>query len=485
MSAQPPEAPLEAACLATITPRAPRWAWRPRVPLGMITMFSGKRGIGKSTLAALLCADASRGRLGGDLEGQPTAVVYVNLEDPAAEATAPRLIAAGADLKRVHLLDAAQAPMLPDDAERLGELVKQTEARLLVIDPLTAALSGAVDAHRDADVRRAFLPLARLAEEQDVAVVGVMHPRKMRADDPMDELSGSAAFGNFPRSVLLAAWDPTAPEGTHRRVLVHAKSSLAPEAPTLEWHVEPATVGDNIPTSRCQLGAESEVTKDDLTPKRTPRDKAPERDEAVAFLRERLGDGQWHPRPDLLNGAAERGISERTFVRAAGTLEIEKRDTDTFPQRSEWRIARPGGATDLGATGAQTLARQGGAQNPLARAENNSAASTANLNNNLGGTESTAVVPPRSAPPRAHTREGSLLFFPAGDGEPEAVEGGTDVERAYLASAPALQRPATEAEEAEAGPETSATEDDPGGYYADLRDRLCAEDKAPKREGLP
>jgi len=57
-------------------------------------------------------------------------------------------------------------------------------------------------------------------------------------------------------------------------------------------------------------------------------------------------------------------------------------------------------------------------------------------------------VPPRSAPPRAHTREGSLLSLPAGDGEPEAVEGGTDVERAYLASAPALQRPATEAEDA-------------------------------------
>lgn len=53
-----------------------RWAWDQRIPLGHMTVLGGRPGLGKTTLAVELAAQATRGTLDGDLDG-PVSVLYV------------------------------------------------------------------------------------------------------------------------------------------------------------------------------------------------------------------------------------------------------------------------------------------------------------------------------------------------------------------------------------------------------------------------
>lgn len=163
---------------AAIRAERTRWLWDGRIPLGTATLWVGREKLGKSTGTNLLAALLSRGDLPGDLAGTPADTLIVSYEDSAARTIKPRLMAAGADLSRVHRIratrgDARDLVSLPDDVERIGTLAVQHGARLVVVDPLSASLNGEIDSHRDQDIRRALAPLVALAEQADLAVLCV------------------------------------------------------------------------------------------------------------------------------------------------------------------------------------------------------------------------------------------------------------------------------------------------------------------------
>src|SRR5262249_16741027 len=99
---------------------------------------------------------------------EPLSVVLVGCEDDVHDTVLPRLRAAGADLGRVHVF-AGRArdgvwsglPSFPEDCDRLAEIGRQTAARLVVVDPLTAFLSRRCCSLNDQLVRQALGPLAR------------------------------------------------------------------------------------------------------------------------------------------------------------------------------------------------------------------------------------------------------------------------------------------------------------------------------------
>ena len=86
---------------------------------------------------------------------------------------------------------------LPDDLSAIGKKILATGARLLVIDPLSAALSGSVDSYKDHDVRRALSPLARLAEggtrEIEIGPCNAQHCVVVAGLEAGAELAGPAA----------------------------------------------------------------------------------------------------------------------------------------------------------------------------------------------------------------------------------------------------------------------------------------------------
>jgi AAA domain len=100
-------------------------------------------------------------------------VLVVTFEDLVAETVVPRLIAAGADLSRVRTIEVEHdgdrdLVSLPDDVAGIEEAAVEHGVRLLIVDPLMAALTGGTDSHRDSQVRRVLAPLAKLAERTDL-----------------------------------------------------------------------------------------------------------------------------------------------------------------------------------------------------------------------------------------------------------------------------------------------------------------------------
>ena len=90
-------------------------------------------------------------------------------EDGDADTTVPRLQGLGADLGRCYVLerreeDAGPPLSLPSRTGVLAAALAQTNARLLVIDPIMAFLDPPINTASDPAVRRALATLASLAE---------------------------------------------------------------------------------------------------------------------------------------------------------------------------------------------------------------------------------------------------------------------------------------------------------------------------------
>jgi putative DNA primase/helicase len=90
-----------------VQPREVDWLWTGRVPLGMMTMFAGDPKLGKSLVTLAMAAALSRG-LPLPLSARPNragSTILMSAEDDPARTVVPRLMAAGADLAKVHILE--------------------------------------------------------------------------------------------------------------------------------------------------------------------------------------------------------------------------------------------------------------------------------------------------------------------------------------------------------------------------------------------
>lgn len=313
-----------------ITPARTEWLWEQRVPLGALTALAGKQGTGKSTLACALAAQVTRGDLPGDLAG-PSSAILLNYEDASTTVQA-RLEAAGADMDRAVIVDGVQRDgkvvTLSSHANTLAALAREHNARMIVVDPVGAALGAEVNSHHDADVRAALAPLAAAAARERLAVLLVMHRRKGYADDPLDAVMGSTGFTAAPRSVLLFGHCPDDPQGSSGpwRVLAHAKSNLAARQPSLRYRLESATDMFGGPVSQIVASGPSAHDAEALTRQNRARKGEPLAD-AVAFLQDALADG---PRPtrEIVQQAKAEGISEMTLKRARWKLGVQAAPSD-------------------------------------------------------------------------------------------------------------------------------------------------------------
>jgi putative DNA primase/helicase len=307
-----------------------QWAWRDRVPQAALTVLAGQQGLGKSTLALTLCAQMTTGRLEGDLEGQAVPVLIVTLEDHLATVAKPRLLAAGANLALARFLAVEDEEgtedliTLPDDIAAIEHEAEAIGAKLLVIDPVVATLGVSIDGHKDQHVRRAFAPLAQLAERQNLAILGVMHLNKGQTGDLISRVSGSTAFTAAPRSVLAFARDPGDPDGEEgdRRVIVHVKSNWGPRTDTLACRIEQrngVVDGETYTSSRLVFTGSSGVTPADIIIGNGGDQGSV--DDAAAFLVAELADGP-KPAQVLQSAAKAAALAWRTVERAKRTLKI-------------------------------------------------------------------------------------------------------------------------------------------------------------------
>jgi len=310
--------------LADVEPQPVEWLWPSYIPLGMLTVFDGDPGLGKSTLLADITARLSRGNRMPDGSPGPksSGTVILSAEDDWARVIRPRLDAAGVDHNKVAFVRVQETEgprelaITAEDMSALEEAIQWIGARLVTIDPVMAYLPDDVNSNRDQDVRRTLTRLRDLAERTGVAIVVVRHLNKTPGGSPLYRGGGSIGFIAAARSGLLLAPDPDSPESG--RVLAVEKSNLAriPASLRLQLVQEEGHAFPHVAWGApCDLTATRLLAAGGAPPRR------PARVVARDLLLEALADGSV-PVKDIATWADEAGISWKTVQRAGTELGV-------------------------------------------------------------------------------------------------------------------------------------------------------------------
>ena len=263
--ALPARPPYKLTCTANIDVQEVEWLWPGRVPLGMLSLFAGEPKLGKSCLTLALAASVSRGaplphEPGSDYDPIQGSVVLMSAEDDPSRVIVPRLIAAGAERRRIHILESVYLPRdehddkppleaipsLAGDIERIeAAAASLRDCRLIIVDPVSAYLGGCDD-HKNSELRGLLSPLKAAAERLGAAVVLVTHLNKNTSASGKNRVTGSIAYVGACRANFLSARDRDDDSG--RRVLfLDNGGNIAPNNPP--WPTGSRTAATAPPSS--------------------------------------------------------------------------------------------------------------------------------------------------------------------------------------------------------------------------------------------
>ncbi|MDH6283282.1 AAA family ATPase [Prescottella agglutinans] len=315
------------------------WVMPDWLPCGSLSLLAGREGLGKSTIAAAICAAITRGLLEGELHGTPRNVLYVHTEDSREFTVAPRLLAAGADMDRVFFVD-VQTEMtdcgtliLPYDLDEVERVIVEHDIAFVVLDAATSSMSSELSGKDDRAVRQYLEPLAQLAARRDCVVFGLCHFGKRDGADTGKLILGSIAWSQVARSVLSVALD----EDSGHLIVTNTKGNLAPRTRSMEA----AIVTTAVPTDdgEAEVGVLQwlgETTKDARELLQGEDSDGDERDEIKAVIRGYLVDhGGSAPAADVLKATRAAGLND-TAVKKARKKAGVRTERQGFGKGASW-----------------------------------------------------------------------------------------------------------------------------------------------------
>lgn len=294
------------------------WLWYPFIPYGKLTIVQGDPGDGKTTMVLNIAAKLSKGEgLEENMKvPEPMNIIYQTAEDGLADTVKPRLESAGADCERVLVIDESDKSLSMSD-ERLEEAIKQTGARLLILDPIQAYLGGGVDMNRANEARDMTKKLGALAEKYKCAIVLIGHMNKAAGNKAAYRGMGSIDFFAVARSVLLVGRVEGQPD---IRAVVQIKNNLAAFG-----HPKAFQLSED---GFCWLG-DYEITADEVLGGIAP--KGNKLEQAKQLLWELAETSNMVSSTEIMELAKEEGISKRTMESAKRELQIPaKRINNTW-----------------------------------------------------------------------------------------------------------------------------------------------------------
>jgi hypothetical protein len=327
----------ESICLATVEPCRVDWLWFGRLASGEMVVITGRPGVGKGLLLCYIVSRYTTGRpMHGDRVALPAGhVLWISIEDALDTSLVPRLMAAGADLSRVHAWNLMKPLSLPVDADRIVAELKRLGCTLLIIDPAPTLLDKDHNSNNDANVRQSFAALSAACRGLGCSIILVRHTNKRTLGDAMDRGGGSIGWTGMARVELMLGRRPVEDGATladtHESVVTLAtiKNNLGKWAPSLNLAIVEA--GES---ARIDVIGETDSTADDLCAPDKPR-TALKTGTAEELIRRILSDGQWHRQREIMAAAETSDIGEKTVKRAKKTLPVQSE------QRSDgwwWRL---------------------------------------------------------------------------------------------------------------------------------------------------
>lgn len=332
-------------CAADITPEPIHWLWDGWLAKGKLHIFAGAAGTGKTTIAIALAATITIGGKFPDGSKCPIGSVLIwSGEDSPADTLVPRLMAAGADLSKLHFVGDTTANYelrAFDPATDMQSLMIKAatipDLALLIIDPIVNAVAG--DSHKNGEVRRALQPVVDFGEKLNCAVLGITHFSKGgQGKEPLERVTGSLAFGALARIVLATA---KVIEGdTTRRIVCRAKSNIGIDDGGYEYDLQQKEVKTGIFSSYALWGDAIEGSARELLAEPDNRETGENGnsalDDAKDFLRELLADGELAQK-QIEADAKGASHSWRTVQRAKKELNIRS-SKSKLDNRWYWRL---------------------------------------------------------------------------------------------------------------------------------------------------
>lgn len=332
-------------CAADITPEPIHWLWDGWLAKGKLHIFAGAAGTGKTTIAIALAATITiGGKFPDGSKCNVGSVLIWSGEDSPADTLVPRLMAAGADLRKVHFVGDTTANYelrAFDPATDMQSLMHKAatiaDLSLLIIDPIVNAVAG--DSHKNGEVRRALQPVVDFGEKLNCAVLGITHFSKGgQGKEPLERVTGSLAFGALARIVLATA---KIIEGdTTRRIVCRAKSNIGIDDGGFEYDLQQKEVKTGIFSSYALWGDAIEGSARELLAEPDNREMGENGnsalDDAKDFLRELLAEGELAQK-QIEADAKGASHSWRTVQRAKKELNIRS-SKSKLDNRWYWRL---------------------------------------------------------------------------------------------------------------------------------------------------
>jgi hypothetical protein len=342
---------------ASVRPEELTWTWKNRIPDASITWFVGKPGQGKSLAAVNVAATVTTGRDWADGAKNtmgPKRVLMYCPEDSISRVVVPRLIAAGADLSKIDLLDnhsfrtychdgtkIKRCLAMDEDIPALLTLLgKHPDIALIVCDPITG-IWGDTNVNHNKEIWPVVAGLMELCEKRNLTFLGVAHTNKRGNDaDAIDKIQGGSTMAGAARAAFLFSRDPDS-DDKHDHVMTNVKVNYTDEWNGLKFRTVGATAitedKRELETVRLDWLEATEMSADDVMDKQ--REKKANGGSgadgklglAIAFLTSNLQAGNDVQYKLIQLGEETEGISRATMFRAAKEMKLTS--SATKPKR--------------------------------------------------------------------------------------------------------------------------------------------------------
>lgn len=319
-----------------VEPEPIKWLWPDRFQSDAVNTLVGNQEVGKSTLALYTAAKVVAGGFWPYLPEdaiETGSVIILSTEDNIAQIIKPKLVALAQDLKplpgnRIVTIAGIREIRKGKEMKERGfnnlttdwgvlvDAVNQVgNVRLIIIDPITDYAGGKKE-NSNAEVREYLGKLKLLAENMNLAIIGLSHLNKDAQKAAVHRTLGSVAWTALPRAAWLVEYDP---EDAERRCLLKIKCNGAVKPLNAAFRLRSVPVvmrGKSYGYPVCDFEAEPiSITAEEILNLDSRRRKQTKQDEAVEWLELFLGQGA-KLTSEIIPAAAKAGHSRSTLYRA-------------------------------------------------------------------------------------------------------------------------------------------------------------------------